>query len=217
MRKLSLSILFASWLSLLTSCSGNQVKEPAIAEPVVEQTEENQLLLSDWSNAVWTNYLGKAIDELGADMMKAEIKDYLEWCPSIEVGRKQFYVMLLSIVARYESGFDPNNFYKEDFKDVKGNYVISRGLLQISPESANGYGCGITNPDMLYDPETNIRCGVRILNRWIQRDGVIQGSMLVREDGKNKTRWLGAGRYWSQFRKEKRIAEIKERLKRVCK
>jgi hypothetical protein len=59
----------------------------------------------------------------------------------------------------------------------------------------------IMNADELHDPEVNIRCGVRILSRWVaERDGVIA----ARTDGQ----WLGAARYWSPFRNDSRRAEI---------
>src|SRR5829696_2457230 len=83
---------------------------------------------------------------------------------------------------------------------AEGNWVISRGLLQISKESGNGYGCGIVNEMVLHDPATNIACGVRIMARWIGQDGYIAR----RQNGK----WRGLARYWSPFRKDNHKAQM---------
>ena len=52
---------------------------------------------------------------------------------------------LMVEMARYESGFKPEATYKENFKDSQGRFIISRGLYQLSVESANqkAYGCGV--------------------------------------------------------------------------
>jgi len=60
--------------------------------------------------------------------------------------------------------------YRERFTDVKGAQVVSRGLLQISIESSQGYQCGINDAQQLHSAEQNIRCAARILNKWVARD-----------------------------------------------
>jgi hypothetical protein len=106
--------------------------------------------------------------------------------------RKEFWAFLISAMTKYESSFKPETQYKEAFKDSKGNNVISRGLLQISIESANGYGCGFKTVSELHDPYANLSCGIRILNRWMSRDKRIAGKV----DGG----WRGGARYWSVLR-----------------
>ena len=112
--------------------------------------------------------------------------------------RKIFWVGLVSIIARPESNFKPETKYQEDFVDAQGKKVISRGLLQISIESANQkkYSCGIENAASLHDPRVNIECGVKILAAWVSTDRAIAtyGEGLSR----------GGGRYWSTLREKNR-------------
>lgn len=57
---------------------------------------------------------------------------------------------LLSAVARVESNYNPNAH----------SWAGARGLMQVMPGTARGHG---VNPDMLYDPEVNVRLGAQIL------------------------------------------------------
>jgi soluble lytic murein transglycosylase-like protein len=91
-------------------------------------------------------------------------------------------------MIQYESGFDPSQTYTESFTDRSGNRVVSTGLLQLSQESARGYGHSVTTQDLM-DPYVNLQVGVDILEHWVSRDGVIAG------DGNT-----GGGRYWSVLR-----------------
>lgn len=102
----------------------------------------------------------------------------------------------MSTLARFESNFDPSvSFNEPTIFDAQGNRVVSRGLLQISRESANGYGCGITDEQQLHDPATNLACAARIMNRLVTRDGVI---------GSTAKPWKGMAAYWSPFRRTDR-------------
>lgn len=161
----------------------------------------------DWrpDGRVWTDMAHVALVDLGSGLLSTTPRDIADYCPSYErlndEQRRAFWVYLLSRLARFESSHDPAVRFTESFNDSQGNPVISRGLLQISKESANGYGCRIADAAELHNPEVNIRCGVRILNRWVaERDGVIA----ARTDGQ----WLGAARYWSPFRNDSRRAQI---------
>jgi hypothetical protein len=145
----------------------------------------------------WTEHTRAAIDELAPDLPALVPDDVATWCPRYAEldlpARRTFWIALLAVLARHESAHDPDTDYKEDFTDSSGRPVVSRGLLQLSRESANGYGCNIADSRELHDPATNLRCGVRILARWIDRDHVISAHV----DG----RWRGAARYWSPFRR----------------
>lgn len=110
------------------------------------------------------------------------------------------WLSLVRAMIEHESGFDPKLEYKENFKNSKGEFVISTGLLQLSYESAAGYGFKVTT-EQLKDPATNIKIGVAILAKWILKDGVIAG-------GASK----GASRYWSVLR-EPKIAKVKNSIK----
>lgn len=157
---------------------------------------------ADWDGnpkaAQWTDFLLKALKTHGKDLLAMKnIADSKTWCPSFssltEDQKLRFFVMLISSMCRYESGFKPETTYKEDFNDAGGENVISRGLLQVSVESSNSYlkkaGLPSVTAADLHDAYTNLMVGVVILNRWIPQDGVIAS-------GDNK----GGGRYWSVLR-----------------
>lgn len=97
---------------------------------------------------------------------------------------------LMYEMARYESGFKLEATYKESFKDSKGKNVISRGLYQLSVESANqsAYACNVTEKT-LHDPLVNISCAVKIFGYWAKRDNTLMS-------GKRG----GCARYWSVCR-----------------
>lgn len=145
----------------------------------------------------WTAHVMDKLDTLGVDMADTVPADFKTFCPRYHklsyTQRKEFFTYLMSAMTKFESGFKPSTFYKEDFNDSNGNPVISRGLLQISIESANSYGCALRDAQQLHDPYLNLNCGIRILNRWIgQRD--------YRIAGKISDRWKGGARYWSVLR-----------------
>lgn len=169
-----------------------------------------RVILADWPQKEYSAMLVRALQSHGKSLLAAVPADHAKWCDDFSKADKlQFYVMLVSALARFESGFNTNEKYVEDFEDVNGNSVVSRGLLQISIESANGYGAGIKNVAELHDPEINLRTGVLILNKWIPRDGVVQGG--------SSGAWRGAARYWSPFRKVDRIAAIQAKVRAACK
>lgn len=143
----------------------------------------------------WTEILDKALEKHGQEMIRVDkVIDAAMWNSSF-VGmsytqRKQFFIMLISSMAEFESKFDPKCVYEEGFEDSQGNPVMSRGLLQLSKESVNqkAYGGNIKDPKELHDVKTNLECAVKILNYWIPKDKCI---------GSGK---LGGARYWSVLR-----------------
>lgn len=144
----------------------------------------------------WTSHVMNTLDTLGGDILDVIPPDGKTYCPRYNSlnydQRKQVWAYLISAMVKYESNFNTNTKYTEDFDDAQGNPVVSRGLLQISIESANSYGCGFRNANELHDPYLNLSCGIRILNRWLGRDGRIGGKV----DGS----WKGGARYWSVLR-----------------
>ena len=145
----------------------------------------------------WTLATLEAIEDHGASLLTEIPDDVKTFCPNYSAlelpQREAFWVFLISAMAAKESSFDPKQDFVEDFKDSNGNKVVSRGLLQISKESANEYGCDISNAQDLYDPKINLSCGVRILNRWISKDGVIAQK-------NDDQQWRGLARYWAVLR-----------------
>ncbi len=118
------------------------------------------------------------------------------FCPNYanldKTQRKFYWALIISLVVRFESNYDPNSKYEEDFNDSTGAPVISRGLLQISFESSKAYDCGFKNAEDIHDPYFNLSCGINILSRWISADKSIAGFT-------NQT-WRGGARYWSVLR-----------------
>ena len=192
-----------------TQATTDTVTKTVTSTNTKTSTETRPVISSDFPKKDWVSFTEKAIEEVGQNLLNTTVEEEKELCLTKE-NRKAAYVMLFSALAKFESAYKPETFYKENFKDAKGNFVISRGLLQISQESANSYGCNITDAKQLHDPETNLRCGVRILNKWVGMDKKIEGG--------TTGKWFGASRYWSVFRKSDRIKYIFDRVKTVtCK
>ena len=185
-------------------------------------TEEPDLQIEvDWSAKAesdeWTSFTLAAIDEIGSALLVSEPSDIDTFCPAYvdrdQDGRRAFWVSLLSAMARLESNFDPAVSYnekenctypgcKDEFTTQDGRPVVSRGLLQLSQESANGYrNCSvpITNEELLHDPKVNLRCAVAIMARWVEADGKIS---------QTEPPWLGGARYWSVLRRQNKVDTI---------
>ena len=125
----------------------------------------------------WTEMAHVALVDLGSGLLTTTPRDIADYCPSYQrlndESRRAFWVYLLSRLARIESNPDPGMNFTQSFNGSQGNPVISRGLLQISKESANGYGCRIVDADELHDPEVDIRyrfkvsaCGLVLNETW---------------------------------------------------
>jgi hypothetical protein len=144
--------------------------------------------------------------------------DIDRFCPTYALAssndRVEFWVGLLSAMAKFESDLNPATVFTEKIKDKTGADVVSRGLLQISFESANQrrYACDIEHEESLHDPATNIGCAVRILSTWVGQDGVVAY-------GDSRRKNMGGARYWSVLRRSRsslpKIGDITREL-RVC-
>lgn len=196
---------------------GNQNDNGNIELP--EEDGNFDLIRARWEakardGANWTEHTYNRLDELGrvlADSVPADVEQFCANYRNLDRSdRKNFWVYLISSMAELESSHNPETRYREAFKDAKGNYVWSRGLLQISIESGNGYGCGFRNSEELHDPYKNLDCGIRILSRWVGRDGRIAGKV----GGK----WRGGARYWSVLRTSSKVGKIKgwNQTQRIC-
>lgn len=186
--------------------SENTTPDPVVPEvvpPVTPPSTEENLskVIPLWEGKVtgskeWTTHVNSALDKLGPNLLDVIPADRSLFCPKYSslsyAQRKQFWTFMLSAMVRFESNFKTATTYTEDFNDSNGKPVISRGLLQISIESGNAYGCGFKTTTDLHDPLQNLSCGIRILDRWIGRDGRIAGKV----DGA----WKGGARYWSVLR-----------------
>lgn len=145
----------------------------------------------------WTNAAEKAA--AASSLSTQSPSDVTDFCPSYPhlnaEKRNKFWAGLLSAMARPESNYKPSITYTENFTDGSGKKVISRGLLQISIESANQkrYSCGVKQSEDLHDSSINLACGIKILEAWVVNDQVIASYQ------KGTSR--GGGRYWSVLRK----------------
>jgi uncharacterized protein YraI len=162
----------------------------------------------------WNQYTADAIAKYGTAMRTKTPSDVASFCPNYgnldEAGKTQFWIGLIAAMAKYESNYNPNTKYTENFDDSNGNSVISRGLLQLSYESAKAYGCDVSSSTALHDPKVNLTCTVRIINKWLASDGVISAQT---------SGWRGAARYWSVLRKSSTLGPIRTATKNlsVCK
>lgn len=172
-----------------------------LAEPETALLEGLKQVVPLWEAKVagskeWTTHVDRELDRLGKNLLDVIPKDRNLFCPRYDklsyAQRKQYWTFLLSAMVRFESNFKSSLTYKEAFNDSKGKPVISRGLLQISIESGNAYGCGFKTAKDVHDPLQNLSCGIRILDRWLDRDGRI--------GGKVSGQWRGGARYWAVLR-----------------
>lgn len=191
------NIIVLLFLSVLIGC--NDEPDPISPNPVVPSNVEGTPLweIRDEKNVVWSNYLREIIPERGPDLLRVVPSDHSDFMKgdfsklSTEE-RIEFWVLLFSAMAQRESNFNTSLTYQENFRDRHGEYIISRGLLQLSIESSLGYGCPLNSANDLHDPFKNLECSVMIMNRWVQRDERIAG----RVGGE----WRGGARYWSVLR-----------------
>lgn len=144
--------------------------------------------------ADWISHLEKEVLDSGlCDLVPSDIDTFNKGYKAADRDeRVRFWVHLISNTVRYESSFNPDATFKEGFDDSKGNPVISSGLLQVSVESASGYGFKVTQ-DEIMNPLINLSIGVAILKKWCIRDGVVSKGSTTRTA-------RGAARYWSVMR-----------------
>jgi uncharacterized protein (TIGR02594 family) len=149
----------------------------------------------------WSTYLRHVIFT-GSKLPTLVPKGIEAFCPNYSkldtAQRVEFWAQLISIMAKFESSFNPASKYVEpDIRDAKGENVASRGLLQISIESAKSYGNKLENAEQLHDPLVNLRCAVRIMEHNVEKHGQFEGF-----DSSAK-RWRGASAYWAVMRSTK--------------
>lgn len=205
-------------LAVLSACTTTQTKAPVetptvVTAPQIEAPAATPVKEVKYSaawdgkagTALWTASLVESLKTSGAALYDVKITDAADWCPkfnSLDTDKKtQFFVTLISTMVKRESNFKPETSYKEGFNDSKGNPVISRGLLQISKESANqkAYDCKIQSEQELHDVATNLNCGVKIIKKWVVEDKVIATSVKKSVLSSSYNHY-GAARYWSVAR-----------------
>jgi hypothetical protein len=200
----------------LVACSQTQVQNPPTTPsepPVVVVPGEPSTIKSLWPNKELDSMAKKAIITHGTVILSKLPTDYVNWCPKFKdystVEKLDYWSAAISVMSKYESNFRTGLTYKEPFTDQTGKNVISRGLLQVSIESCRGYGMKLNNAEELHQPEKNLECGVRIINRWLERDS--------RYIGKENQSWRGSSRYWSVLKDTHNVHQkLMADLKKLC-
>jgi hypothetical protein len=206
-----------TWKALLKASEKPTVENPPASEPAGVVAEWDKIP----EGPKWTAIVVKALGELGGPMLALkELKDQKDFCPnypSLNMNQKiQFYTMLVSTMAKFESGFNTKSAVHECRKTcvyskcvkveglgycmaggdpADGGVITSRGLLQMSYRSAVDFNCGPKSAEQMHDPEMNLRCGVRVLNYFISRDKRIGDDADLNH--------FGGGKYWAVLRQSK--------------
>ena len=146
--------------------------------------------------ARWTMHVLRQLEKTPQNFLATIPTDQDIFCPNYQnlnrEQRKYFWAFIISLMVRFESNYNPAATYEESFDDSTGQPVVSRGLLQISFESSQSYGCGFTSAGQLHDAFRNLSCGINILKKWVPADQSIAGYL--------DENWRGGARYWSTLR-----------------
>lgn len=130
-----------------------------------------------WDHHPEGNYwTGQALQVIfhgaGQPLTNVVPRDIATWCPSYPQNdsddRASFWIGLLSAMAKHESTWNPA---------AVGGGGQWFGLVQISPATARGYGCGATSGAALQDGAANLSCAIRIMAHTVPRDGVVAEGM----------------------------------------
>lgn len=188
-------------LLVLAGCTNKET--PPLLKPVepVQVEQPYQVLAWGTGHQDWDKAVYDAIDSLSRTPVMAKIKT-----PCKVLDTRDCAAQLLSIIAKRESNFKTETKYNET-GHLQG--VVSRGLFQISKDSANqsAYSCGIVDANDLHKPITNIQCAVKILAYQAAKTGVLI-------DGAKG----GCGAYWSVCRsKDGKSESYKEITKYMSK
>lgn len=217
-------ILTALFLGCATVPNGSDAvkQESVVAGRIAlnwENTNEAHPERAPWSDVIIAGVESKLSVYEGAS-------DIATFCPKFKSLTKEQKLKALGELmvgaAYYESGYKPDTLYRECSSACQyssctkhptygycmkgghvldGGIVISRGLLQMSLESAQGYGCKLTKPEELNDPIKNLTCANIILARQVERRGS----------------FTTASNYWAVLKssyKKNKIAEISARVQK---
>ncbi|MCK5608315.1 hypothetical protein KAR91_40915 [Candidatus Pacearchaeota archaeon] len=191
-------------LTLLLCISCNDKKPET--KPVVKPTPMNTSYKFKWKHEYNDYFLINAIKTYGAALLTkkpSDWKDYIDVYPTTQDGLITFWGNIMVEMALWESNWDSSiSSLEEDYFKRTGIKIFSRGLFQMSIESARAYKkCKplLASVADLHVDSKNIKCAVIILNHLFDKDGVI--TKKVRGGFLNtKTYWRGGARYWAVLR-----------------
>lgn len=202
------AIVLASLVAMLLSgCQSAPPIKDVVATP--EQLS--------WNNTDWTMRTVIQVEDYLENFEKAQ--DVTEFCPKYKSLKREdrvhFWSEFISQMAKYESGWKPEAIYRECSKTsciygtcqyhetygycmkggskLDGGLVISRGLTQISFESAVAYGCPVKVPKDLHDPGLNIYCTADIMLKLIKKHNRIS---------------FDKGNYWSVLKPGSKFGKV---------
>lgn len=176
MRMFSAALLALPFV-FLAACGDNEPDETADVFSTMFLTSNDDLPVTRWDHRSeanqWTRATMTAIlEEHGRPLIEMVPNDIKKWCPSYEgqneFERSAFWIGLLSAMAKHESTWNPA---------AVGGGGQWFGLVQISPGTARGYGCGATSGQALKNGADNLSCAVRIMASTVPRDGVVAAKM----------------------------------------
>lgn len=143
-------------------------------------------------SSAWSEYVYKVIREEEATRFLPGADDVAKFCPRYNTltneQRINFWGMLVSAIAKYESGYSPTSRMQETTMGtdpVTGKPVYSEGLLQLSYQDVQwasycefdwnkDKNLSPTDPKKtILDPYKNLRCGIKILARQVANKGLI--------------------------------------------
>ncbi len=151
--------------------------------PITEKKAE--LGGTTWDPA-WDQIVEQA---LPAAMLSRQVpRDVRHFCPRFyemqDVDKRAFWAYFFQALAGAEAGLDPKTRVRHTEPavavkdDVTGRYVRSEGLLQLTYEDQERYGCDFDwekdrklpakdASKTILQPKNNLECGVKILDRQI--------------------------------------------------
>jgi hypothetical protein len=157
--------------------------KPAPATPI--HTKRLEL-----GGATWDPEWDKLVElALPPEMLSRQVpRDVRRFCPRFydlsEADKRAFWAYLFQALAGAEAGLDPTTRVRHTEPEVAvidkvtGRAVRSEGLLQLTYEDHDRYGCNFDwqqdrtmkqdDPDKtILDPKNNLECGVKILENQI--------------------------------------------------
>ncbi len=178
-----MKIFFLSLMILFIGCSAEKPQSKLVIPASIVQPSpiENALIVDKdcapktWSTE-WDKYI---IDSLST---KQSLKNYNS--------SEKYWVAVIKALAKAESCLNLVEYYPEKGlgKDaVTGLGNVSEGLLQLSYQDSKYHGCQFdwskdkaldkkSLSKTIFNPKLNIECGMIILNKQIEKRGVLETS-----------------------------------------
>jgi hypothetical protein len=167
-------------------------------------------------SSTWSRTVYQVIQNEEPQMLGQNVADDVElFCPKYKLlsdkQRLNFWGQLLAGMSKFESSWKTTSYYVETtmgLDPITGRQVASEGLLQLSYQDEKSYNfdCGFdwsidqafTNIDprkTIFNPHNNLRCGVKILARQLNRQRAISTT---------------SGVYWAVLKKNGTYTKVPE-------